>query len=95
MHEAKTHLSKLIERALAGEEVVIARHGAPVVRLQPVTAVTAERRGIVGCMADEISWPAPEAERRLNREIASEMSDGDKFDVELSDEVEFIPARPR
>ncbi|MBB4663531.1 prevent-host-death family protein [Conexibacter arvalis] len=36
MHEAKTTLSKLVERAEAGEEIVIARHGTPVVRLVPV-----------------------------------------------------------
>jgi prevent-host-death family protein len=34
---AKTHLSKLIEAALAGEEVVIARGSKPLVRLMPVT----------------------------------------------------------
>ena len=33
MHEAKTHFSKLIARVEAGEEIVIARDGAPVARL--------------------------------------------------------------
>lgn len=33
MHEAKTNLSKLVARAEAGEEVVIARNGKPVARL--------------------------------------------------------------
>jgi prevent-host-death family protein len=36
VHTAKTNLSKLIEAALAGEEVVIARGDKPVVRLVPV-----------------------------------------------------------
>lgn len=36
IHAAKTHLSRLIERAEAGEEVVIARGKVPVVRLVPV-----------------------------------------------------------
>ncbi len=36
MHEAKTKLSQLVERAEAGEEVVIARNGKPVARLVPV-----------------------------------------------------------
>jgi prevent-host-death family protein len=35
MHEAKTQLSQLVERALNGDEVIIARHGKPVVRLVP------------------------------------------------------------
>ena len=36
IHTAKTHLSRLIEAALAGEEVVIARGRTPVVRLTPI-----------------------------------------------------------
>jgi prevent-host-death family protein len=36
IHNAKTNLSKLIERAEAGEEVIIARNGKPAVRLTPV-----------------------------------------------------------
>ena len=36
IHEAKTHFSQLVERALAGEEVVIARAGKPILRLVPV-----------------------------------------------------------
>ncbi len=37
MHEAKTTLSQLVERAAAGEDIVIARNGTPVVRLVPVS----------------------------------------------------------
>jgi prevent-host-death family protein len=48
MHEAKTKLSQLVERAEAGEEIVIARNGTPVARLVPVakTASLASVRGI-------------------------------------------------
>jgi prevent-host-death family protein len=35
MHEAKTNLSRLVERALAGEEIVLTRRGEPAVRLAP------------------------------------------------------------
>ena len=35
MHEAKTQLSKLVERAESGEEIVITRRGEPAVRLVP------------------------------------------------------------
>lgn len=44
MHAAKTQLSRLVERAVAGEEVVIARGRIPVVRLVPVHAPVVERR---------------------------------------------------
>jgi prevent-host-death family protein len=36
VHEAKTHLSRLLQRVAAGEEIVIARGGKPVARLVPV-----------------------------------------------------------
>jgi prevent-host-death family protein len=35
-YEAKTHLSDLLERVQAGEEITITRHGAPVAKLVPV-----------------------------------------------------------
>ena len=44
IHEAKTHLSKLIERVCAGEEVVITRGKTPVVRLLPVQSEVPSRR---------------------------------------------------
>lgn len=43
VHEAKTQLSKLLERVEAGEEVVIARAGRPVARLVPIQQLV-ERR---------------------------------------------------
>jgi prevent-host-death family protein len=36
VHEAKTNLSKLLEKALKGEEVVIARSGKPIIKLVPI-----------------------------------------------------------
>ncbi len=38
IHEAKTHLSRLLARVAAGEEVVIAKAGKPVARLVPMAA---------------------------------------------------------
>ena len=38
VYEAKTHLSRLLDRVAAGEEVVIARAGKPVARLVPIPA---------------------------------------------------------
>jgi prevent-host-death family protein len=36
VHEAKTHLSRLLDRAHAGEEIVIAKSGEPYARLSPL-----------------------------------------------------------
>ena len=44
VHAAKTHLSKLIARACAGEDVAIARGRTPVVRLVPVSKAAPRRR---------------------------------------------------
>jgi prevent-host-death family protein len=52
MHEAKTRLSELVSAAESGEEVVIARDGAPAVRLVPVG--TEYRPVRLGALAGEI-----------------------------------------
>lgn len=44
IHEAKTHLSKLIKQAVAGEEIVIARGKQPLVRLVALPEARAQRR---------------------------------------------------
>lgn len=66
IHEAKTQLSKLIEQAIAGEEVVIARAGHPVVRLVALTApqprVWGLDRGTVEISSDFDELPAEMAE---------------------------------
>jgi prevent-host-death family protein len=43
-HEAKTQLSKLLERAAAGEEIVIAKAGRPMARLVPYREAVEPRR---------------------------------------------------
>ena len=44
IHEAKTHLSKLISKAIDGEDIIIAKGKTPVVKLVQLTASTAERK---------------------------------------------------
>jgi prevent-host-death family protein len=44
IHEAKTHFAKLLERALNGEEIIVAKHGKPLVRLTPIRAHALEPR---------------------------------------------------
>ena len=64
IHEAKTHFSKLIEKARLGEEVIVAKAGKPVVRLVPVDAPEKPRqpgsaRGLF-TMSDDFDDPLPE-----------------------------------
>ncbi len=44
VHEAKTHLSRLLNRAAAGEEIVIAKAGRPVARLVPIGPSLGKKR---------------------------------------------------
>ena len=44
-HEAKTHLSKLLERAHSGEEIILAKAGKPYARLMPLAPSEKRRSG--------------------------------------------------
>ena len=56
IHEAKTTLSKLIERALAGEEVIIAKAGKPLVHLKPIEKpAVVDRAAIFGSMRGKMN----------------------------------------
>lgn len=67
MHEAKTNLSRLVDRALSGEEVVLAKNGEALVRLVPVGASLEKRP--VGLHAQKLSdEEAYEAMRPLSDE---------------------------
>lgn len=74
MHEAKTQFSKLVDRALAGEDIVVAKAGKPAVRLVPVPDDAKERRrngfgilrGLMPPIPDSFFFdPLPEEELRL------------------------------
>lgn len=52
VHEAKTHLSRLLDRAHAGEEIVIAKSGEPYARLVPLATRSPGRTA--GTLRDEI-----------------------------------------
>ena len=63
IHEAKTHLSKLLHRVMAGEEIIIAKAGQPVARLIPFAQEPERRtpgsaRGKIS-MADDFDAPLP------------------------------------
>lgn len=67
IHQAKTHLSRLVDAALAGEEVVIAKAGKPLVKLVPLESLDKPRE--LGLDAGKIiihedfDEPMPEFER--------------------------------
>lgn len=57
IHEAKTHLSRLIEQAAKGEPFVIAKAGKPLVKVIPLNAPEAGQVKRVGFMSGQIAVP--------------------------------------
>jgi prevent-host-death family protein len=63
IHEAKTHLSRLLQRVAAGEEVTIARSGVPVARLVALEPVAKRPLGFARgevWVADDFDAPLPD-----------------------------------
>ncbi len=64
LYEAKTHLSRLVNRAAAGDEIVIAKSGIPRAKLVPLTGAPKKRRRPGGWkgrvrIADDFDAPLP------------------------------------
>lgn len=73
IHDAKTHLSRLVERVERGEEIVIARAGEPVARLVPLSrGVRRHGRGSLrGLLELAPDWDSTE----VNQDVAAVFSD--------------------
>jgi prevent-host-death family protein len=57
MHEAKTHLSRLVEQAARGASFVIAKAGKPMVKVTPLDAPEASQVRRLGFMSGQITVP--------------------------------------
>ena len=69
IHEAKTHLSRLVERVEAGEEITLARAGRPVARLVPYTQRSKPRQP--GLWKGKITLADDWDSSEINAEIAA------------------------
>ena len=75
IHRAKTHLSRLVERAALGEPFIIAKAGRPMVKVVPVETRDAAPTQRLGFMAGEIE--VPEDFDRMVDEAIGRMFEGD------------------
>ena len=75
MHEAKTHLSRLVKAAANGEPFIIARTGKPVAKVVAVEAPGAESARRVGFMAGKFS--VPEDFNRMGSDESEALFEGD------------------
>ena len=73
VHEAKTQLSRLLDLAESGEEVIIARHGRPVARLEPIRIAAAR---VLGQARGTVPIPGPDVFRAMTDEEADAFLEG-------------------
>jgi prevent-host-death family protein len=76
IHQAKTHLSRLVEEAARGDSFIIAKAGKPVAKVTAIDALPAVRKSRLGFMAGQIKVP-DDFDSMYAHEIA-EMFDVDK-----------------
>lgn len=69
VHEAKTHLSKLLARVERGDEIVIARAGRPIARLSPFRS--GSTRPIFGAARGQV-WVADDFDAPLTDEVLAD-----------------------
>jgi prevent-host-death family protein len=71
VHAAKTHLSRLLERVEAGEEITLARAGRPIARLVPYRSLRQPRRA--GSLRGKVwfapDWDSPEVNEEIARDF--------------------------
>lgn len=75
IHEAKTHLSRLVEEAAKGNEFIIAKSGRPMVKVTPLPDKSAEEMERVGFLAGEIS--VPEDFDTMGADVIAQLFEGD------------------
>jgi len=78
MHEAKTHLSKLVERVERGEEIVISRAGKPAAKLVPIPRTKKGKRKLGG-WEGKFEMPSDEEWERMDKEIEQLFEEGEIF----------------
>jgi prevent-host-death family protein len=71
IHDAKTNLSRIIERVEHGEEIVISRAGTPVAKVVPLGAAPKRtgRGSLTGLLRLDDGWDAPEVDAAVAREF--------------------------
>jgi prevent-host-death family protein len=71
IHQAKTHLSRLVDEAVEGNSFVIAKRGKELVQVTPLPGSQARPRSLIGAMKGMYTLPEnyEEIDRELDKEI--------------------------
>lgn len=71
IHDAKTNLSRIVERAEHGEEIIISRAGNPVAKVVPLTRTVSRpgRGSLRGKLVTAEDWDSPEVNEAIARDF--------------------------
>lgn len=75
VHDAKTNLSKLLERASRGERIIIGKAGKPIARLEPMSVTAGSRKVIGGGFRLQEKSKQPLTPEYLNKLAESKYND--------------------
>ena len=73
IHEAKTHLSRLVEKAAKGESFIIAKAGKPMVKVEAIEPADKPKKSLFGIMKGETGLPEDFDIKAFAREEIEEM----------------------
>jgi prevent-host-death family protein len=97
VHQAKTHFSRLLKEAEAGQEVVVMRGKKPVAKIVPINEPSADGPGpnfrLIGAYAGQISWDEDAFEPMTGQELI-ESGLGYMLDAALTSPLPSPPAAP-
>jgi prevent-host-death family protein len=70
VHQAKTHFSRLLKEAEAGQEVIVMRGSKPVARIVPINEPHADKRHLAGAYRGRIHWEEGAFDPMTDKELA-------------------------
>lgn len=73
MHDAKTHLSRLVDKAMQGESVVIAKAGKPLVKIVAIDTPPPAKKKRIGFLAGQVTVPDAKTFHELGRDDIAAM----------------------
>lgn len=76
IHEAKTHLSRLVEQAVEGEPFIIAKAGKPLVKVSALTTSDNDQIHRTGFLAGAFTVPVPEDFDRMGEDEITNLFNG-------------------
>jgi prevent-host-death family protein len=77
MHDAKTNLSRLVDKVMQGEAVVIAKAGKPLVKIIAIESSVPTKKKRIGFLAGQVSVPDAKTFNELGSDAIAAMFGGD------------------